>query len=38
LVSDPQVRVQTPPLHVWPAPQALPHVPQSALSVVVLAQ
>jgi hypothetical protein len=37
-MSDPQVSVQTPPLQTWPAPQTVPHVPQSELSVVVLAQ
>jgi hypothetical protein len=38
LVSDPQVRVQTPPLQTWPVPQALPQVPQLALSVIMFAQ
>ena len=38
VVSEPQVMVQKPLLHTWPAPQVLPQLPQSVLSVAVLAQ
>jgi hypothetical protein len=38
-VCDPeQVVVQAPIMQAWPAPQAWPQLPQSLLSVVVLAQ
>ena len=36
--SEPQVIVQKPLLQTWPVGQALPQVPQLALSVAVLAQ
>ena len=37
-VRAPHVNVQTLLLQTWPAPQALPQVPQFALSVIVFAQ
>ena len=33
-----QLAWQTPDMQDWPAPHALPHVPQLAVSVAVLAQ
>jgi hypothetical protein len=38
VVSAPQVMVQKPLLQTWPVLQVLPQVPQSVLSVAVLAQ
>ena len=38
VVSDPQVIVQKPLLQTCPALQVLPQLPQSVLSVAVLAQ